>query len=272
MKKLMVAGCSFSATTNPADGTSWSEVLAGKLGWELTNLARQGCSNGGVRIQIEEIRRQRPAFAIITPTFWDRTEIPVKSAPYKWDSQATGGWNPKIQEHLQDRTIKNGYRREDGINNINYGKNNYNMICETIYTLAENFDNQYRKGLLPKETVQAVRYYIDQMYDSAWKKQQDEWIIVEGILQLHLDGIAFIVSPVLLWPFDPHNQSQWRSILPSIIPDRCIMQESMESVLSVSGTYSVDVKNDPGYHTNHQGQQVIADNWYRRIVQEHGIS
>lgn len=270
MKKLMVTGCSFSATTSPADGTSWSELLAEQLGWELTNLARQGCSNGAIRIQIEEVRRQRADFAIVTPTFWDRTEIPARSAPYNWSSHVSGGWNPKLEQHLQDRTIKNGYCREDGIDNVNYGNNNYNMICETIFTLAENIGNQYRKGPLPKDTVQAMRYYIDQLYDSAWKKQQDEWIIIEGLLQLYLDGIPFIVSPVLLWPFDPQNQSQWRSIFPKIIPDHYIMQDSMESVLSVSGNYPVG-DHDPGYHTNRQGQQIIAQNWLQRITQDHKI-
>jgi hypothetical protein len=87
--KLMVAGCSFSAVSKTLPGTSWSEVLAEKLGnWELINLARQGCSNGGIRIQIEEIRRQRPNFAIITPTFWDRMEIPANSVPYDWNQNA----------------------------------------------------------------------------------------------------------------------------------------------------------------------------------------
>ena len=81
----MVAGCSFSATTKNRDGTSWSEVLAGRLGWELVNLARQGCSNGGIRVQMDEIRRQRPDFAVIGPTFWDRMEIPAVSAPYDWN-------------------------------------------------------------------------------------------------------------------------------------------------------------------------------------------
>ena len=71
---LMVAGCSFSAVSQTHPGTAWSEVLAKKLGWRLTNLARQGCSNGGIRVQIDEIRRQRPDFAVITPTFWDRME------------------------------------------------------------------------------------------------------------------------------------------------------------------------------------------------------
>ena len=64
--KLMVAGCSFSAVSQSQPGSAWSERLAEKLGnWELVNLARQGCSNGGIRIQMDEIRRQRPDFAVI---------------------------------------------------------------------------------------------------------------------------------------------------------------------------------------------------------------
>jgi hypothetical protein len=95
--KLMVAGCSFSAVSKTLPGTSWSEVLAQQLGWDLVNLARQGCSNGGIRIQIDEIRRQRPDFAIITPTFWDRMEIPANSVYHTIGiRQPSSGENPAL--------------------------------------------------------------------------------------------------------------------------------------------------------------------------------
>lgn len=269
--KLMVAGCSFSAVSKTLPGTSWSEVLADKLGWELVNLARQGCSNGGVRIQIDEILRQRPTFAIITPTFWDRMEIPANAAPFDWnykqpdDPNTPKGWAPKIQDHLQDRTIKNGYRREDGINNVNYGNNNYNMICETIFTLAENIDNQHRSGKISKDTQAAVRQYIDSIYDSEWKKQQDEWIIKNGIFELYHAGIDFLFVPVLLWPFDPNTGDQaWRQIMPSSIPDRYIMSKEPESVLPICGN-NMFTGDDPGYHSSPRGQKIIADNYFNRI-------
>ena len=90
-KHLIVAGCSFSAFSQTKPGTSWSEVLAKKLDWDLTNLARQGCSNGGIRVQIEEIRRQKPDFAIVSPTFWDRMEI-QGSAWFGGGSPAVADW------------------------------------------------------------------------------------------------------------------------------------------------------------------------------------
>lgn len=266
---LMVAGCSFSAVSQTHPGTAWSELLTKQLGWRLTNLARQGCSNGGVRIQIDEILRQRPDFAVVTPTFWDRMEIPARAAPFDWN-QRRDGWAPDIQTHLQDRTIKNGYRREDGINNVNYGTNNYNMICETIFTLAENYSHPYRSGLIDRTAQTAVKHYIDGIYDSEWKKQQDEWIIKEGIFQLYHAGIAFLLVPVLLWPFDPANSNQWKQIMPTIIPDRFVMSSEPESVLPITGNNPFEGE-DPGYHSGPKGQEIIAANYFRRITQDHGI-
>ena len=267
--KLMVAGCSYSATSQRLPGTSWSEVLARQLGWDLENLARQGCSNGGVRVQIDEIRRQRPDFAIVTPTFWDRMEIPAAAAPFDW-KKSTGGWDPEIQRHLQDRTLKNGYDRADGINNVNYGNNNYNMICETIYTLAENFNHPYRSGLISKTAQTAVRHYIDGIYDSNWKKQQDEWIIREGILMMYLEGIKFIVQPNLLWPFDPAHSSQWRQAFPPLIPDHWIQLDPTTTVQALSGNHPFEGE-DPGYHSSPAGQQVIADHWANHMQAHFGL-
>ena len=269
--KLMVAGCSYSAVSKTHPGTSWSELLANRLGWDLENLARQGCSNGGIRVQIDEILRQRPDFAVITPTFWDRMEIPATVAPFDW-KKSTNGWSPDVQRHLQDRTLKNGYRREDGINNVNYGHNNYNMICETIYTLAENFDHPYRSGLISKTAQTAIRYWIDSIYDSEWKKQQDEWIIKSGIFELYHAGINFLFVPVLLWPFDPAlGQKQCRQVISAAVPDRNVMFNEPESVLPVCGNNPFD-GDDPGYHSGPRGQEIVANNYYQRISQDFGLA
>jgi hypothetical protein len=271
MKKLMVAGCSFSATTKNRDGTSWSEVLAGRLGWELVNLARQGCSNGGIRIQMDEIRRQRPDFAIIGPTFWDRMEIPATSAPYDWNQPPSSGENPPLERHLQNRNLGNGYNRADGIRNVNYGKEPSNMICETIFTLAENYDHRYRAGRITKQAQTGVRHWIDSIYDNAWKKQCDEWIIREGVLMMYLEEIKFLLLPNLLWPHDPDNQYFWREQFPNMIPDHYIMLDWSQSPQTICGNNPFKGQ-DPGYHGNALSQLLIADNWYSRMIRDHGIS
>jgi hypothetical protein len=261
--KLMVAGCSFSAVAQKHPGTSWSEKLAKKLGnWELENLARQGCSNGGIRIQIDEIRRQRPDFAVLGPTFWDRMEIPANSAPYDWTQKESSGENPPLERHLQDRTRGNGYRRQDGIKNVNYGKEPSNMICETIFTLAENFEHPYRMAKITKQAQNGVRHWIDSIYDNEWKKQQDEWMIREGVIMMHLDGIKFLVLPNLLWPFDPNNQTQWRDAFPALIPDHYINLDPTKSPQAICGNNPFKGE-DPGYHSSPEGQEIIAEHFYQ---------
>jgi hypothetical protein len=244
--------------------------MARELGWDLVNLARQGCSNGGIRIQIEEIRRQRPDFAVITPTFWDRMEIPAEAAPYIANNNEQRGSAPDLQSHLQNTTLKNGYDRAAGINNVNYGNNPYRMICETIFSLAENYPHQYRSQKISRDAQTAVKHYINNLYDSEWKKQQDEWIIREGIMQLYLDGINFVVVPILLWPFDPNNQTQWRTAFPSMIPDRNIMLEEKQSYLPISARHE-HVGEDPGYHMAPSGQVEIAHNFLATMRTEFGL-
>ena len=266
--KLMVAGCSFSAVSQTLPGTAWSERLAEKLGgWELVNLARQGCSNGGIRIQMDEIRRQRPDFAVIGPTFWDRMEIPADSAPYDWNQKPSAGENPPLEQHLQNRKLGIGYNREDGIRNVNYGKEPSNMICETIFTLAENFDHPYRMARITKQAQNGVRHWIDSIYDNAWKKQQDEWIIREGILMMYLEGIKFIVHPNLLWPFDINNQALWRAAFPSIIPDHYIQLDPMRTPQVACGLNPF-TGEDPGYHGSEQSQELVAT-WLLEQIQQH---
>jgi hypothetical protein len=197
-------------------------------------------------------------------------EIPVSAAPFDW-KKSTSGWSPDVQQHLQDRTLKNGYCRKDGINNVNYGHNNYNMICETIYTLAENFDHPYRSGLISKTAQTAIRHWIDSIYDSAWKKQQDEWIIKEGIFELFHSGVNFLFVPVLLWPFDPElGENQWRHAISSAVPDRNVMFDASESVLPICGNNPFD-GGDPGYHSGALAQEIIANNYYRRISRDFNL-
>lgn len=262
-KKLMVAGCSYSATSLTHPGTSWSERLADRLGWDLVNLARQGCSNGGIRIQMEEIRRQRPDYAIIVPTSWDRIEIPARAAPFDW-TQPAGHWAPPLETHLRNKEIKNGYDRQDGIDNVNYGVNNYNMICETIFSLAHNYSNRWRSGKLDRATQTAVKHWIDCMYDANWKQQQDEWIIMEGVLQMWQDDLDFLITAGMLWL--PANSEQWRELFPRRMPDRLIWLDRMKSHQTACATHPIENNDDPGYHGSPASQELIADWYYEHIT------
>jgi hypothetical protein len=182
--------------------------------------------------------------------------------PYDWNQAPSSGENPPLERHLQNRTLGNGYRREDGIRNVNYGTEPSNMICETIFTLAENFDHPYRQGRITKQAQTGVRHWIDSIYDNAWKKQCDEWIMRDGITMMYLDGIRFIICPNLLWPFDPANQTLWRAAFPGIVPDHYINLDPGKSPQAICGNNPF-LGEDPGYHSSPAGQAIIAENFYQ---------
>lgn len=257
----MVCGCSFSAPSESLPGTSYAEVLAKKLDWDLVQLARQGCSNGGIRIQIDEVIRQQPDFAIIAPTFHDRMEIPAGAAPYVPPENENKGHGPDLQRHLQDTAIRNGYVPEDGIRNVNYADQPYNMICETIFSLAENYPHPYRSRRLDRDTQNAVKQYVNFLYDSNWKLQMDTWIMRDGIVQLYLAGIPFIVLPDNLW-----SAQTVRAIIPNLVPDQYLITN--QEWLPQHATWLYPFKGeDPGYHGAPESQQYLADIYYKIITE-----
>ena len=260
MAKLIVCGCSYSAPSRTLPGTAYGEVLARKLGWDVEILARQGCSNGGIRVQIDEVIRQQPDFAIIAPTFWDRIEIPASAAPYDWSKNTERGWNPSLQQHLQEEHL-NGYDRSAGINNVNYGTNPYRMICETIFSLAENYDHPYRSSKIDRNTQAAVKQYINHMYDSNWKRQQDEWIIRDGIMQTFYSGTPFLVVANNLW-----DSVTIRKAIPAVVGDQYLTLAYEETPAYATNQWPFAGQDDPGYHGSPASQEYLAEVYYNLIT------
>lgn len=265
MKKLIVCGCSYSAPSQDLPGTAYGEVLARRLGWDVEILARQGCSNGGIRVQIDEVLRQRPAFAIIAPTFHDRMEIPASAAPYVPKQNENRGWNPELQQHLQ-KNHGIGYDRSAGIDNVNYGDNPYRMICETIFSLAENYEHPYRSTKIDRGTQGAIKQYINFMYDSEWKRQQDEWIVRDGIMQLFYSGIPFLLVANNLWTSDTVREA-----FPSVMSDRYFTLRYEETPAYSTNEWPFVGPKDPGYHGDPRSQEYLADVYFKLITETWNI-
>ena len=263
-KKIIITGCSFSAPSTKPElkGTSWGEKLAAKLDWDLVHLARQGMSNGGIRVMIDEIIRQRPDFAIVAPTFHDRMEIPASAAPYDW-SIAPTQWNTPLQQHLQNAELKNGYDPALGVQNINFANGPYTMISETIFSLAENYDHYYRAAKLDKDTQQAVKQYINHLYDSNWKLQQDRWLIGDGVFRLHAAGIPFLVVACNIWTSDTVREA-----FPATIPDSCFTLQYEDTPAYATNEYP-HKGEDPGYHGSEASQEYLATRYHEHIKKYH---
>jgi hypothetical protein len=170
-----------------------------------------------------------------------------------------------IQTHLQ-KDHANGYDPAAGIDNINYGNNPYRMICETMFSLLENLPHAYRSTKIDRDTQNAVKQYVNFLYDSAWKLQQDQWIIRDGIMQLHYAGIPFLLASDSIW-----KSWELRSQFPTAIPDRCLVLDHSLTPPAVGADARWELPNtneDPGYHTTPAGQEYIADMYYN-IIKQH---
>jgi hypothetical protein len=281
MKRLMICGCSYVADSLQPDlvGTGFGHVLAKKLGWDVQILARQGSSNGGIRIQIDEALREKPDFVIVAPTFHDRMEIPASAAPYQVNAELLEQlrsdpnnkhlFNSPLQNHLQQNQ-GNGYDPEYGINNLNYRNNPYRIISETIFSLAENYDHPYRAVQIDPDTQAAIKQYINFLYDSNWKKQMDQWIIRDGVMQLYFAGIQFLFVANNLW-----TTENVRKDFPSVIPDKYFTLDYKLTPAFATNEYPWKGKlwaEDPGYHGAPESQEYLADVYYKIITENFGIT
>ena len=255
MKKLVVCGDSFNAISKNLPNTHYSELLSKRINWNLINLARRGCSNGGIRLQIDEAIRQQADFVIIVPTGWDRIEIPVRDNFYKNTEKLIQSFGNVLQDFLLDKS-KSTYDSNLGIKNINYDPDKTDhMIFETIFSLAENYSHEYRREKLSMDKVTAIKHFINHLYDSNWKQQMDKWIITEGLCQLHDKSIPFSIERGMLW----QDRDDVKKTIPSYINDHYIRQDVE---LIGTGCNFYPLKNndyDPGYHSEPEGQIWIAE-------------
>jgi len=261
MNKLAICGDSFNAVSKILPDTHYSELLSKRLGWQLLNFARRGCSNGGIRLQIQEAINQQANFVIIVPTGWDRMEVPVRDNFYQHPDGPTKTFGKLLQEFLLDRK-SSCFDVTKGISNINYDASEENqMIFETIFSLAENYDHEYRKDKLSNEKVTAIKHFINHIYDSAWKHQTDKWVISSGVSKLYENSIPFSIERGMLW----EDRKDILKDVPTFIPSHYIRQDN-ELIGTGTDLYPLkDEDEDPGYHSQPAGQEWIA-NLYEQLM------
>lgn len=259
--KLAICGDSFSAISTTKPHTHWSELLSEQLGWDLVNWARRGCSNGGIRLQIEQAIQDRVDFVFVVPTSWDRIEIPSQGVSLP-GTVSGKGWANSLQQFLLDKKNYQGYDRSKVIQNINYHKDQTSpLIAETIFSLAENYEHEYRSGRLNTDAQKAMKQYINHLYDSAWKQQMDQWIIIQGVTKLYDSGIPFSIEKGMLW----NTQEEFERDIPKLLPPHSVRQGN-ETVAEGCHRFPLQDKDkDPGYHSEPEAQVWLAD-LYRNII------
>jgi hypothetical protein len=197
MKKILgICGDSFMASVSKNDdnlengyGKHFTDILKEMLGCEIITYAKGGVSNQCIRLQIDEVIKHNPHHIIIGTTSPDRIEIPLN--------------NLKVNDYFEK--WKNHYFKPDnGLSNILYknsleesGKNK--IFNDTNPIMFSNSINNILYGnIVNEEMKEVVNSYFQFLYDMEWKKQQDTWIISEGVYKLLLNNFNFhLITPIL---------------------------------------------------------------------------
>ena len=173
-KTLVICGDSWFSTDNRYHGQSFGEVLSTRHDLQLESLARSGCSNFTISLQIDKAIEMNPDFIIVGCTDWARVELPInQQSSLLKDFLSYVKWPLKSQEVV-------ACRKSRGLLNIKYSHSQYELSSEysqpeeeTIISESINniiWRNRYNLDI---ETVQALEQYILHIYDSGVKRSEE---------------------------------------------------------------------------------------------------
>jgi hypothetical protein len=256
VSKLIVCGDSFMSPISCKEGYDtgcglhFSELLSKKLGWELVSFARGACSNQTIRLQIDEAIKINPDYVIIASTSPDRFEFPIK--------------NMKTKSYFEKYKLS-FFEKINGLYNIDYNGfpdksaehiqfniNKPKMFSETLNNI---FNNQTDQNYMTNLEIEILLKWFDRFYDMFWKKQQDAWIMADGLRRLMDNNINF---GFICGTLDEE--------IFNFCSDRLINKKSQLN----PATYQV---NDTMYrfHTSLKSQEILCDLWFNHMNLKNNI-
>ena len=225
MKTLAVCGDSWwSADLNYPD-KSFSEILCARNDWNLLSLARVGCSNFAICLQVDKAIELKADFVIIGATTPDRSEFPIIN------DQNISIWQ-KLREVFSWQTWFNTqpdvFDKARGISNVLHTNslsstyewiNNPTIISESLNNLAF-----WGNEKLAQDQVVALREYMLNLYDSGIKRQYDSWIVSDACRRLEKNNIPFLIYAPKLYNEDYFKDINWISGASIIHPEEFFLE------------------------------------------------
>ena len=210
MKTLAVCGDSWWSADLNYSGKSFSEILCSKNNWELLSLARNGCSNFAIGLQVDKAIELNADFVIIGSTTPDRAEFPIIN------DQTISIW-----QRLKDAftwqswfdTQPDVFVKSRGISNVlhtNSLSSTYPWIDQPTI-ISESLNNLafWQDTIMVPEQVAALREYMLNLYDSGIKRQYDSWIISDACRRLEKNKIPFLIYTAKLYSNEFYKDIDW---------------------------------------------------------------
>jgi hypothetical protein len=211
-KLVAVCGDSWFSADTAYQGKSFGELLCIKNNWELLSLARGGCSNFAISLQVDKAIELKSDFVILGTTTPDRAEFPIINAQnsFVWDKlKSFFNWKDwftnQPEMYVKSRGISN-VLHTNSLSSTHEWISNPTIISESLNNLM--FIN-HRK--LNPEQVDALRCYMLNLYDSGIKRQVDTWVISDSCRRLEQAKIPYLIFIESLYQWDFSKDIEWVS-------------------------------------------------------------
>jgi len=252
MATLGVCGDSFmSAYINTTrddcidvEGKHFTEILAKKLNYNYFTLARSGCSNMAIRLQVDEIIANKPDLCIINTTSPNRLEIPHIGKQFDKNKGVYNlDYNPKLYPEVSAQNPKFCNNTiSDTLTNIFHDDRPF------IKKILQPIDNS---KVLNNEQLLALEYYIDYLFDLEHKAILDSYIMQSAVLALEENKINYFI----IWTLHDFLNNNNRII---------DYHSNLNPNLKTSNTRR-------RFHTTDSAQVELADNWYKFLTENNYV-
>jgi hypothetical protein len=259
-KILTVCGDSWFSTDSNYSSSSFSEILASKNNLQLENLARGGCSNFAISLQVNKAIELNSDFIIVGCTSCDRIELPLTNNSdiikkfFNFDWFKSKEWKTTAKEFgtyykpIGLLNVKNSHATQELSSQYS------NSQCETIISESLNnliWQNRYD---LDEETIVALKQYISHIYDNNIKQQIDCWVMSDAARRLISSGIPFLMYVEPLFNGEFISDIEWL--------------DNHHKVMYNDFSFNDYPIGDPIFHLNFNESLDFANKWESRLRTE----
>jgi len=213
--KFAVCGDSWFSSDPRFPGASFGEIIAEQNNWELISLARGGCSNFTIALQIDKSLEMGAEFILVGTTTIDRIELPIidNSTKSHWEKlKAAFNWKDwgGVQPNVFDKSR--------GLSNVQYSphpdlssRHDFlvapTIISESMNNLVLSDDCLFYNLTTEQET--ALKLYMLNLYDATTKRQVDSWIVSNACRKLVESKVPFLIFTSMLYGNEFYVDLEW---------------------------------------------------------------
>ena len=194
MKKLVTCGDSYmSIDSPPGEVTSFLQLYAERKNFIHISLARAAATCFAIRLQIDEAIERGADFVIVGCTSSDRMDVAVPGTQnYSWIKL--------------NNILYTGYR---SLSEQNIKRKKPLIVSDVI----QNLLNKKHETVLSDQQRQAIKNYVADLHNNTLKRQENYFVISDGLRKLQYHQIPFVYIPhglggmdwswvAKVWPLD----------------------------------------------------------------------